>query len=116
MACTANRRWHPAPVNGGGMEDACKEVYATQFEALPHTGMVYTPPKYSDHIGVSCVLFSDIKIDSSLFFTRRGSLDKESILCTASGGTKRQVSITSFFTSTKTKRNREREEEVLVIE
>lgn len=29
--------------------------YDAQF-ALPHTGIVYTPPTYSDHVGVSLLL------------------------------------------------------------
>ena len=48
-------RWHGASYDGGGIADGSAKAYASQFRA-PSSGMVYTPPKLSDHIGVSLLL------------------------------------------------------------
>jgi len=54
-ACTAYGRWRMAPFAGGGLPDGTQSDYDTQF-CRPHTGIIYTPPQYSDHIGVSLLL------------------------------------------------------------
>jgi exodeoxyribonuclease III len=54
-ACTAHGRWRGASYDGGGIADGSAKAYASQFRA-PSSGMVYTPPKLSDHIGVSLLL------------------------------------------------------------
>ena len=47
--------------------------YATQFQSRPHTGMVYTPPKYSDHIGVSWLLSTPVAAASRALSSREKS-------------------------------------------
>eukprot|EP00045_Choanoeca_perplexa_P012587 m.138058 g.138058 ORF g.138058 m.138058 type:complete len:455 (-) comp16064_c0_seq1:190-1554(-) len=54
-ATIAQGRWKPAPFDGSGINEGQPKDYMYQFQT-PHTGMVYTPPTYSDHIGVSTVL------------------------------------------------------------
>mmetsp|Transcript_6874 Transcript_6874/g.25353 ORF Transcript_6874/g.25353 Transcript_6874/m.25353 type:complete len:648 (-) Transcript_6874:893-2836(-) len=48
-------RYEPAPFDGSGISDAPQHVLDRQFVA-PHTGIIYTPPKFSDHVAVSIVL------------------------------------------------------------
>lgn len=55
-AATANGRFQPASYGGEGIAASPKHVLDTQFVGQPHTGMIYTPPSFSDHIGVSLVL------------------------------------------------------------
>jgi exonuclease III len=59
-AATANGAYRPVSFEGGGIVDVEKPVLELQFR-LPHTGMIYTPPSFSDHIAVSVVL----KMESS---------------------------------------------------
>lgn len=54
-ACTAHGRWRPAPFDGSGILEGTPQDYAAQFYQ-PHTGMLYTPPQYSDHIAISHIL------------------------------------------------------------
>ena len=54
-AATSRGKWQPAPFEGGGLPDGTQRTYDTQFYT-PHTGIVYTPPQFSDHIGVSLLL------------------------------------------------------------
>lgn len=52
-AATANGRFQPVSFEGGGMtSDISRDALDSQFDAA-HTGMIYTPPLFSDHIGVS---------------------------------------------------------------
>jgi len=57
---TARGRWQQAPMDGGGIpDDAAQPAYDDQFNPEPGTRgarMVYTPPKYSDHIAVAVTL------------------------------------------------------------
>jgi exonuclease III len=55
-ACTAYGRWRPAPFAGGGLPQGTAADYETQFLREPHTGIIYTPPQFSDHVATSCVL------------------------------------------------------------
>jgi exonuclease III len=55
QAITANGRYQPAPFDGNGIVESSRTVLDTQFGA-PHTGHIYTPPTFSDHIGVSLLL------------------------------------------------------------
>ena len=56
-AITANGRFQPAPFDGNGIIEADRITLDTQFgDEQPHTGHVYTPPTFSDHIGVSLLL------------------------------------------------------------
>mmetsp|Transcript_10636 Transcript_10636/g.25600 ORF Transcript_10636/g.25600 Transcript_10636/m.25600 type:complete len:583 (-) Transcript_10636:81-1829(-) len=56
-AATANGMYRPVSFAGGGIMDASQTTLDTQF-GIPHTGHIYTPPSFSDHIAVS-VLFDD---------------------------------------------------------
>ena len=56
QAATANGGYQPAGFGGGGMHEATKTTLDTQFTAAPCTGLVYTPPTFSDHVAVSAVL------------------------------------------------------------
>ena len=49
------QRFHAAPFDGSGMQEAPTTVLDMQF-ADAHTGIVYTPPNYSDHVAVSLLL------------------------------------------------------------
>lgn len=51
-AATAGGSFQPVSFQGGGMSEASQEALDTQF-GPPHTGLIYTPPTFSDHIGVS---------------------------------------------------------------
>jgi len=55
-AAIAYGRWKPAPFQGGGLPPGSKADYETQFRPCPHTGILYTPPTFSDHVATSCVL------------------------------------------------------------
>mmetsp|Transcript_115183 Transcript_115183/g.215699 ORF Transcript_115183/g.215699 Transcript_115183/m.215699 type:complete len:568 (+) Transcript_115183:155-1858(+) len=46
----------PSPFEGGGMQTLEEDEYFAQFRGGPATGMVYTPPQLSDHVGVSLCL------------------------------------------------------------
>ena len=57
-AATSNGRWRPAPMEGGGgLPDGPESAYS-DFIRLPHSGIIYFPPEYSDHVGASLVLRS----------------------------------------------------------
>ena len=56
-AATANGEYRPVSFEGGGIASVSRSVLDTQF-GPPHTGIIYTPPSFSDHIGVSMVLES----------------------------------------------------------
>ena len=63
-AATAGGRFQPVSFEGGGITEASQQTLDTQF-GPPHTGMIYTPPSYSDHIGVS-VYFDDSIVPQDL--------------------------------------------------
>jgi hypothetical protein len=52
--------YEPASVAGGGLVDAPACVMDTMF-CTPHTGIIYTPPRFSDHVAVSCLLQDDVR-------------------------------------------------------
>jgi len=54
-AATANGAFEPASFAGGGIGAASQRALDTQFGA-PHTGIIYTPPSFSDHVGVSLLM------------------------------------------------------------
>lgn len=54
-AVTANGGYQPAPYEGGGMAEASQAALDKQF-GTPHTGIVYTPPTFSDHVGMSLLM------------------------------------------------------------
>lgn len=55
-ACTLDGRWQPAGFDGSGIRDGRAEDYAHHFTRPPHTGIIYTPPTWSDHVAVSLLL------------------------------------------------------------
>jgi exonuclease III len=59
-ATTASGLFQPVSYHGGGMVEASRPALDTQFTIAPHTGLVYTPPTFSDHIGVSLLLDDDV--------------------------------------------------------
>jgi exonuclease III len=75
-ACTASGGYQAASFDGTGLMGATQETLEQQFgnggggggsnsgapsrQASPHTGMIYTPPSYSDHIAVSLLLSDDV--------------------------------------------------------
>jgi len=67
-ACTANGRYAAANFDGGGISDVSSFVLDLQFDT-PCTGLVYTPPKYSDHIALSLLL--DDKLLDDMILTRK---------------------------------------------
>jgi exodeoxyribonuclease III len=90
-AVTANGRYQPASFEGGGIVEASQEALDTQFGPA-HTGIVYTPPSFSDHIGVSLllddeVLPRDLVLNESDAATRKAQPHKL------------QKSIVSFFSN-----------------
>jgi hypothetical protein len=90
-AVTAGGQYQPASFVGGGITEAPRHVLDTQFGA-PHTGHIYTPPTYSDHIGVS-VFFRD-----AIFSTcHEHVLAVKDAVTRKAQPHKQQASIVSFF-------------------
>jgi len=54
-AATAKGQFEPVSFEGGGIVEATQHALDTQF-GPPHTGIIYTPPSYSDHVAVSILL------------------------------------------------------------
>lgn len=54
-AATANGSFQSAGFEGGGIGEASQSALDTQF-GTPHTGIIYTPPAFSDHVGISLLL------------------------------------------------------------
>lgn len=57
-AATARGNFQPVSFEGGGIVEATQQTLDTQFGPR-HTGMIYTPPSFSDHIAVSVLLEDD---------------------------------------------------------
>ena len=88
---TADHQFKAAPFDGSGIIDPSMAVYDMQFKE-PHNGIVYTPPRYSDHVGVSFV-FNALVL---------GNRDEQGVLFTAKRTSKSQPhksirKISSFF-------------------
>lgn len=54
-AATANGQFQAVSFQGGGIVESSMGALNTQF-GVAHTGMIYTPPSFSDHIAVSILL------------------------------------------------------------
>ncbi|CAB9509552.1 lyase [Seminavis robusta] len=54
-AATARGQFRMAAFEGGGIAEATQRTLDTQFGPR-HTGIVYTPPSFSDHVAVSLLL------------------------------------------------------------
>lgn len=89
QAATAGGQFQPASYGGGGINEASQQALDTQF-GKPHTGMVYTPPSFSDHIGVSLLLNDDL-LQRDLVLSESNSATRKS------QPHKLQKSIASFF-------------------
>mmetsp|Transcript_44745 Transcript_44745/g.127741 ORF Transcript_44745/g.127741 Transcript_44745/m.127741 type:complete len:637 (+) Transcript_44745:54-1964(+) len=94
-AATSSGRWREAPrreAYGGeaglALQQDDMRLNNSQF-VQPHTGMVYTPPSYSDHVA-ACALFSD----STLFHGKLVVSEKETRRCTPWAA---QPGLSSFF-------------------
>ena len=90
-AATANGGFQPVSFEGGGIIESNLDTLDTQF-GTPHTGMIYTPPSFSDHIAISLLLDDDccshdMKLNEQDPGTRKAQLHKS------------QKSISSFFTT-----------------
>ncbi len=92
-AATANGLFEPGSFAGGGIAVATKRALDTQFGEA-HTGMIYTPPSYSDHIAVSLHM-------KESFRELIGTLDLLNDASTRNAQPhKKQRSISSFFAAT----------------
>ena len=101
-AATNFNAFQQAPFDGGGMPRASDEAYNTHLRGHHktvqdpwghlHTGIIYTPPEYSDHVAVSLFLDDTIKSTMSLPLKLRG--DKAT---RAAQPHLKQQTISSFF-------------------
>mmetsp|Transcript_30349 Transcript_30349/g.44670 ORF Transcript_30349/g.44670 Transcript_30349/m.44670 type:complete len:198 (-) Transcript_30349:1334-1927(-) len=91
-AATANGGFQPASFNGEGITSASQKTLDSQF-GQQHTGIIYTPPSYSDHVAVSLLLSDEIfKGESSTI------VFDEKVACTRKTQPhKSQTSIADFF-------------------
>lgn len=92
-AATARGRFQPVSFQGGGIIEASQETLDTQF-GPPHTGMIYTPPSFSDHIAVSLLLEDQIcknGVDDN------ATLEEKDPATRKAQPHKAQKSISSFF-------------------
>jgi len=92
-AATASNQFQGASYGGGGIANATMRALETQFGER-HTGMIYTPPNYSDHIAVSLKMNNHFERYFSTSLVLKGNTKK-------SQPHKTQKSISSFFSSGK---------------
>lgn len=116
-AATANGAFQPVPFAGGGIVDVSQTALDIQFGA-PHTGIIYTPPSFSDHVAVSLLLNDsccprDLDLNERDVATRNSRPHKKqrsmaSFLSkpSASGSSKSSSSTTHRFGSTTKKSKR----------
>lgn len=88
-AATANGAFKPVSFAGEGIQEATQDALDTQFGS-PHTGIIYTPPSFSDHVGVS-LLLDEACCQRDLNLKERDTATQKS------QPHKKQQSITSFF-------------------
>mmetsp|Transcript_23600 Transcript_23600/g.67793 ORF Transcript_23600/g.67793 Transcript_23600/m.67793 type:complete len:237 (+) Transcript_23600:612-1322(+) len=99
--CNSPRRMAdslPPSWDGGGLIDASQPVYDTQF-LPPHTGMCYTPPKFSDHIAVTLCLDNTPHTPAGhhIDFGQRVAVDMKDTKTTRSQPHRGWKGIQSFF-------------------
>ena len=92
LAATAGGLFEPPSFSGGGVAVATKRAMDTQFGPA-HSGMIYTPPSYSDHIAISLLMKSSFRD-----FVGQLSLGSDSST-KKSQPHKKQRSISSFFSA-----------------
>jgi len=91
-AATAGGRFQPAAFTGGGLAEASQSANKSQF-GPQHNGIIYTPPKYSDHVAVSlCVSLKHPKASKSCVLDITDKATKKA------QPHQSQKQITSFFT------------------
>lgn len=94
-AATADGKFEPVSFEGGGITDVSQRVLDTQF-GPPHTGMIYTPPSFSDHIAISLLLEKDdllLSNSAPLVLLENDSKTRKA------QPHKKQQTIASFFTA-----------------
>ena len=89
-AATASGKFKGAGFDGTGIVAVSRQSLDTQFGS-PHTGIIYTPPSYSDHVATS-LLFGD-----SLRVCHEQILDEKETQTKKSQPQKSQMCIFSFF-------------------
>jgi len=89
-AATASGSFKGSSFEGGGIALASQHALDTQFGGAAHTGVIYTPPSYSDHIATS-LLLNDLFVEPSLH------LDETDAATKRAQPHKKQKSIASFF-------------------
>ena len=92
-AATANGGFQPVSFEGGGIVEASQSILDTQF-GLQHTGMVYTPPSFSDHTAISLLLDDECCRDAT---ERSSVLTGDDPQTRKAQPHKAQMSICSFF-------------------
>ena len=94
-AATASGQYQGASFEGGGIAEASQSALDSQFgDGIPHTGIIYTPPSYSDHVAISLLLNEDWDRD---FVNRTLVLDSKCSKTKKAQPHKSQKSISSFF-------------------
>lgn len=63
-ACTLMGNFQAVPMTGGGLSDSPQWCYDHHWRRPPSTGLVYTPPQYSDHIAIN-LLFLQRAFDAA---------------------------------------------------
>ena len=97
-ACTMRGRWQPAPTSGSGLPDGKPEEYLHHTRMASHCGIVYTPPKWSDHVGVSMACRAMPALDEITRDTMSGAISSSQKKATRRcQPQKSQRSIASFF-------------------
>lgn len=108
MACTSNGMFQAPSFSGGGIAQVSKRALDSQF-GPPHTGMIYTPPSYSDHIAISLLMKESFNANAGQLTLQSNASTKKSqphkkqksmmsFLC-APGATKKTASSNSSSTA-----------------
>ena len=113
-AATASGQFEGASFDGGGIVEPTKKALDSQF-GPKHTGIVYTPPSYSDHVAISLWLDEEwdekccnnmLELDGKCTKTKKAQPHKaqksiSSFFGKASGGIARTTSSSSSSVSNK---------------
>jgi len=85
--------WNNAPTGGGGLPDGKPNDYIWHTTVPSHTGMIYTPPQWSDHIAVS-FLMKNVSLPLNSIGNATKEQKKDTKICQPHKSVR---SITSFF-------------------
>ncbi len=91
-AATANGGFRAVSFEGGGIVEATQATLDTQFGVM-HTGMIYTPPSFSDHTAISLLLDDKCCKGTPLVFEEQDPLTRKA------QPHKSQKTISAFFSS-----------------